>query len=56
MNAVFDWAKAHVLAWTTSAAVTLGMVRMFTPNFMDFIIDILTICLVWIAAKLASKN
>lgn len=50
---MLDWARRHVLAWTTSAAVTLAALRFVTPSFVDFMIDLLTVALVWVAAKLA---
>lgn len=52
MNAL----RKHVLAWTTSAALTLAGLRFFTPNFVDLIIDGLTVGLVYIAAKLAATK
>lgn len=48
-----EWLRAHVLAWTTSAALTLAGLRLVTPSFVDFLIDLLTVGLVFIAAKLA---
>ena len=51
-----EWLRAHVLAWTTSAAVTLAGMRFFTPSFMDMVIDLLTVALVWIAAKMAARH
>ena len=50
-----DWLRKHVLGWTTSAALTLALTRFVTPNFVDFIIDGLTVGLVFIAAKLAKS-
>ena len=50
---MFDWAKKHVLEWTTSAALTLALLRFVIPNFVDMIIDFLTVVLVWVAAKLS---
>ncbi|MBF9645455.1 hypothetical protein [Streptococcus pseudopneumoniae] len=52
---MIDWARKHALAWTTSAAVTLAAMRFFTPSFVDFIIDGLTVALVWLAAVLAKQ-
>lgn len=52
---MFDMARKHVLAWTTSAALTLAALRFVTPNFVDLIIDGLTVALVWIAARLAKS-
>ena len=48
-----EWARKHVLAWTTSAALTLAAMRFITPGFVDLLIDALTVVLVWVAAKLA---
>ena len=48
-----DIIRRHVLAWTTSAALTLAAVRFVTPGFVDLIIDLLTVGLVYLAAKLA---
>lgn len=50
---LITWLRLHALAWTTSAAVSMVALRMVTPSFVDFIFDILTVVLVWIAAKLA---
>lgn len=48
-----DWLRQHALAWTTSAAASMVALRMVTPSFVDFVFDILTVALVWLAAKLA---
>lgn len=48
--------RRHVLAWTTSAALTLAGLRIVTPAFVDFIIDLLTIGLVALAAYLAKQK
>lgn len=48
-----EWARKHVLAWTTSAALTLAAMRFITPSFVDLLIDAMTVVLVWVAAKLA---
>lgn len=53
---MFDWARKHVLAWTTSAALTLAGLRFFTPGFVDLIIDGLTVILVWVAARLSKTQ
>lgn len=53
---MLDWLRAHVLAWTTSAALTLAAARFFTPSFMDMVIDLLTVGLVWVAAKMAKPT
>ncbi len=45
--------RRHVLAWTTSAALTLAALRIVTPSFVDVIIDLLTVGLVYLAAKLS---
>lgn len=46
----------YVLAWTTSAALTLAGLRLVTPAFVDFIIDLLTVGLVALAAHLAKQK
>lgn len=48
-----DFVRRHVLAWTTSAALTMAALRFVTPSFVDFIFDLLTVGLVYVAAKLA---
>lgn len=55
MTGALAWARRHVLAWTTSAALTLAGMRFFTPSFVDLLIDALTVVLVWVAAKLAKS-
>lgn len=52
---MMNWLRSHVLAWTTSAALTLAAFRLVTPNFLDLVIDLMTVALVWLAAKLAAK-
>lgn len=47
------WLRAHVLAWATSAAVTLTVLQAFTPTAFDWILRILIIGIVFLAAKLA---
>lgn len=56
MRNPIDKARTHVLAWTTSAAATLAGTRFFVPNFADFIIDILSVGLVALAAWLAKGS
>ena len=48
-----EWLRAHALQWTTSAALTLAGLRFVTPSMVDFLIDVLTVGLVYLAAKLA---
>jgi hypothetical protein len=50
-----DWLRNHVLAWSTSSAATLVGLRLVTPSLIDFVFDILTVGLVFVAAKLAKK-
>ncbi|WYK04445.1 hypothetical protein DWF04_015665 [Cereibacter sphaeroides f. sp. denitrificans] len=50
---ITDWLRAHALAWTTSAALTIAALRFVTPNFVDLIFDGLTVALVWLAGRLA---
>lgn len=56
MGAFANWARTHVLAWTTSAALTIAGLRFITPSFVDFLFDFLTVGLVWVAAKLATTT
>lgn len=51
-----DWARKHVLGWATSAGLTLTMAQMVAPRFMDWILDALVVCLIWVAAKLARQK
>lgn len=53
---MLDKIKGHVIAWTTGAALTLAMLRFVTPNFVDFIIDWLTVGLVYVAARLSKST
>lgn len=53
---MIDWLKRHVLAWTTSAAATLTAAQLVAPRFMDFILDVLVVLLVALAAKLAEQK
>ena len=53
---MLDLARKHVLGWTTSAALTLAAMRFFTPSMVDFIIDGLSVGLVFVAAKLAKAE
>ena len=50
---MMDWLRAHVLAWTTTAAATLTLAQLVAPRFMDWILDFLVVGLVFVAAKLA---
>lgn len=49
------WLRRHVLAWATSAALTLTAAQIVAPRFMDWILDGLVVALVFVAAKLAAK-
>ena len=51
-----DWLKNRVIAWTTGAAFTLALLRFVTPNFVDFMIDWITVGLVFVAAKLSKES
>jgi hypothetical protein len=53
---MLDFFRNKVIYWTTSTAMSLVAVRMFTPNFADFIIDILSACLVWVAAYMSRSS
>lgn len=50
-----EWLRNYALQWTTSAALTLAALRFITPAAIDLIIDALTVALVYLAAKLASR-
>lgn len=52
---MIDWVRKNLMAAATSAAITLAGLRVFTPGFVDFIIDWLTVGLVFIIVKLAKK-
>ena len=47
------WLRQKALLWTTSAAASMVGLRLVTPNFVDFVFDILTVGLVYLAAALA---
>lgn len=47
------WLRQKALLWTTSAAASMVGLRLVTPAFVDFIFDILTVGLVYLAAALA---
>jgi hypothetical protein len=47
------WLRQHVLAWTTSAALTLAGLRLVTPSMVDLLIDLMSVGLVYLAARLA---
>lgn len=51
-----EWLRQHVLAWTTTSAATLTAAQLVAPRFMDAILDIIVVALVWVAAKLAAKG
>lgn len=53
---VAEFFRKKVIYWTTTTAFTLVGIRMFTPNFADFIIDFLSAGLVWIAATMAKAD
>ena len=50
---MFNWLREHVLAWTTSAAVTLTGLQLVAPPLIDWVLDVMVVGLVWAAAKLA---
>lgn len=50
------WFKAHVLAWTTGAALILTMAQMVAPRFMDWVLDFIVVGLVWLAAWLSKQE
>lgn len=51
-----DWLHRHVLAWTTSAAVALTAAQLVAPGFIDLILDLMVVGLVWLAARLAQAT
>lgn len=53
---MFDALRKHVLAWTTAAASTLTIAQLFSPSFMDFILDWMVVGLVALAAYLAKSK
>ena len=48
--------RDHVLAWTTSAALTLTGFQIFAPKMMDWLLDFAVVGLVFIAAKIAGSK
>lgn len=48
-----NWIRKKALLWTVSTAGTLVGLRMITPDFVDFIFDILTVGLVYLAGAIA---
>jgi hypothetical protein len=50
---MLDKLRQHVLAWTTSAALTLTGFQIFAPAMVDWILDFAVVGLVFVAAKLA---
>ena len=48
--------QRHVLAWTTSAALTLTGLQLFAPPLIDWFLDFLVVGLVFLAAKLAGAT
>lgn len=49
-----EWLRGHVLAWTTSAALTLTGLQVFTPTVFDWVLDGMVVALVWVAARMAA--
>ena len=47
------WLRQHVLGWTTSAAATLTALQLIAPPLADWVLNILVVGLVALAAKLA---
>lgn len=56
MSALLQKLRDHVLAWTTSAALTLTGFQVFAPKMIDWVLDFLVVGLVFIAAKLAGSK
>ncbi len=53
---MIEKAREHVLAWTTSAALTLTGFQVFAPKMVDWMLDFAVVGLVYIAAKLAGSK
>ena len=56
MDALLEKLRVHVLGWTTSAAATLTAFQLIAPNWLDWILNIMVVGLVYIAAKLAKQK
>lgn len=54
--AAIAWLRAHALAWTLSAALTMAALRFVTPAFVDMIFDVATVGLVWLAGWLGKPT
>jgi len=48
-----EWFRQNVLAWTTSAALTLTGLQVFAPPIFDWLLDFIVVGLVALAARLA---
>jgi hypothetical protein len=51
---VMEFLRRKALMWTTSTALSMLGLRFLTPTFVDFVFDILTVVLVFVAGKLAA--
>lgn len=48
--------KERVMLWSVSAAATLTAAQIVAPSFMDWILDGLVVCLVWLAASIGRSG
>lgn len=53
---MLERARQNVLAWTTSAALTLTGLQVIAPPVVDWLLDFIVVGLVALAAKLASTK
>ena len=51
-----DWLRRHVLGWATSAAATLTALQLVAPPLFDWVLNVLVVGLVALAAKLAQPR
>lgn len=50
------WLRGHVVAWATSAALTLTLLQIVTPSVFDWVFDFAVVGLVWLSAKLSAQR
>ncbi len=48
--------RKHLLGYALSAAIGLAVLRFFMPGAVDFIIDMVTVGLVWGAVRLGQMK
>ena len=49
---MIDAVRRHLLGYALSAAIGLAVLRFFMPGVVDFVIDLATVGLVWVAVRL----